>query len=560
MLVRLEGAGGRKGTIPIRADAHWLACTDKICVPEEGELSLDLAGRQRNAGPGAVRRLAPTTAAAARERRSFRGRRTDKLRVAIPLPASVKVDEPYLFSDRRTGAVDYDAQQDFRRVGRYVDRRASAQRRAPPQFPAVIALATDGGSNFARSRVRCRKRTPIGGARLERRDLGGARRNRRRNSPQPDALRLPDPCAQGPAYLASGRSGGARPGGRARLCRRGDRRHRSARRRLCLQSAPPAPRRAGRSSCRIRARSCSCSCSPLRSLRTCSACSSCRCSAALRSPREVSGPERSRLRCDALRRAVPGRGARHGTRCCRQQARYLVFAALGLGLASRSSLSLSSRRFAPGCPSQVRGCDACSNSSQFRWPRAQPRLSGCSIARLPTRALLFGAFCGSCARLCLYFVGRMQRAGRSQAWIAALLSLVVVIAAVARIPAAPTAAHRVALRSRAVERGSCRELCRGKASRCSSISLPTGALPARSTKRRRSTATKCATRSARQALRCSRATGPTAIQQSRASSKARAGPAYPSICGTRPASRPKQLPQVLTPAMLISRAQALPKR
>ena len=42
VLVRLKVPPNARGTIPIRAEAHWLACTDKICVPEQGELALDL--------------------------------------------------------------------------------------------------------------------------------------------------------------------------------------------------------------------------------------------------------------------------------------------------------------------------------------------------------------------------------------------------------------------------------------------------------------------------------------------------------------------------------------
>ena len=42
VLVRLKVPADARGTVPIRADARWLACTDKICVPEKGELSLDL--------------------------------------------------------------------------------------------------------------------------------------------------------------------------------------------------------------------------------------------------------------------------------------------------------------------------------------------------------------------------------------------------------------------------------------------------------------------------------------------------------------------------------------
>ena len=42
VLVRLKVPANARGVVPLRAEAHWLACTDKICVPEQGILSLDL--------------------------------------------------------------------------------------------------------------------------------------------------------------------------------------------------------------------------------------------------------------------------------------------------------------------------------------------------------------------------------------------------------------------------------------------------------------------------------------------------------------------------------------
>src|SRR3982751_5130133 len=42
VLVRLKLPPDARGVVPVRASAHWLACTDKICVPEQGELALDL--------------------------------------------------------------------------------------------------------------------------------------------------------------------------------------------------------------------------------------------------------------------------------------------------------------------------------------------------------------------------------------------------------------------------------------------------------------------------------------------------------------------------------------
>jgi DsbC/DsbD-like thiol-disulfide interchange protein len=64
VLVRLKVPPGARGTVPIRAAARWLACTDKICVPEQGELSLDLP-----VGGGVPNR------AAARDCRAFCGER-----------------------------------------------------------------------------------------------------------------------------------------------------------------------------------------------------------------------------------------------------------------------------------------------------------------------------------------------------------------------------------------------------------------------------------------------------------------------------------------------------
>src|SRR5689334_17210564 len=42
VLVRLYVPADATETTPVRADASWLACTDKICVPEKGQLAVDL--------------------------------------------------------------------------------------------------------------------------------------------------------------------------------------------------------------------------------------------------------------------------------------------------------------------------------------------------------------------------------------------------------------------------------------------------------------------------------------------------------------------------------------
>jgi len=54
------------------------------------------------------------------------------------------------------------------------------------------------------------------------------------------------------------------------------------------------------------------------------------------------------------------------------------------------------------------------------------------------QAFLFGLFAAVALALCLYFAGRIQRAGRPQARFVALLSCIIFVAAVARAPASPT--------------------------------------------------------------------------------------------------------------------------
>ena len=96
VLTRLKVPAGASGIVPISAKARWLACTDKICVPEQGEFSMQL----RVAGP------APRDARFDEWRRALpRPLVTpakfeiagDMLRVAIPLPRDVAVDDPYFF-------------------------------------------------------------------------------------------------------------------------------------------------------------------------------------------------------------------------------------------------------------------------------------------------------------------------------------------------------------------------------------------------------------------------------------------------------------------------------
>ena len=75
VLVRLKVPADARGTIPIRAEAHWLACTDKICVPEQGEFALDLpvgTGTPERAQFDEWRRLLPRPLATLAAFQSYR--------------------------------------------------------------------------------------------------------------------------------------------------------------------------------------------------------------------------------------------------------------------------------------------------------------------------------------------------------------------------------------------------------------------------------------------------------------------------------------------------------
>ena len=146
VLVRLKAPAGAHGTVPIRAEAHWLACTDKVCVPEQGQLSLDLpvgTGTPERAQFDEWRRALPRPLATEGRFEIVR----DRLRVAVPLPASVTVGEAYLFPIT-DNAIDYEAKQTFRRSGDFLVAELQAKGSVPKQFAGVLALGDGRGLEF----------------------------------------------------------------------------------------------------------------------------------------------------------------------------------------------------------------------------------------------------------------------------------------------------------------------------------------------------------------------------------------------------------------------------
>ena len=143
ILTRLKVPGDARGILPVRASAQWLACTDQICVPEQGELTLDVpvGGRaDESARFDGWRQKLPRPLGSP-SRFQVDG---DRLRLAIPLPRSVPLGEPYLFPTTE-GAIDHAAPQRFSRSGDTLVAELKLLGTKPQAFAGVLAMGDGRG-------------------------------------------------------------------------------------------------------------------------------------------------------------------------------------------------------------------------------------------------------------------------------------------------------------------------------------------------------------------------------------------------------------------------------
>ena len=143
VLLRLRAPAGLTGSHPISAKMRWLACTDKVCVPEKGDVSLSIPTggmaspdtRFNEWRRGLPRPLATPA------RFEING---DKLRLAIPLPASATIGELYFFP-AEDGPIDYAAPQMFTRSGDSLVAELTRRRGEPASISGVLALGDGRG-------------------------------------------------------------------------------------------------------------------------------------------------------------------------------------------------------------------------------------------------------------------------------------------------------------------------------------------------------------------------------------------------------------------------------
>ena len=139
-------ASARAGDrVRIAGEAEWLACTDAICVPERGAVSIDLTVGDGRIAPNARARFDAWRRALPRPLGSpaqFE-RRGEQLRIAVPLPESVAAADPFFFAETAQ-ALDYAAPQSVTRTGDtlVIETRATG---APSRLAGVLRLGDGTG-------------------------------------------------------------------------------------------------------------------------------------------------------------------------------------------------------------------------------------------------------------------------------------------------------------------------------------------------------------------------------------------------------------------------------
>lgn len=129
--VRVDRSVAPGSDLTLTGIANWLACTDKICVPEKAVISVAMKAGDGTVAPAARRQFDGWRARLPQplDRPGKWERRGDALRFAVPLPAGTALDAPHLFLATRDLA-DYAAPQAFSRNGDQliVETRARGER------------------------------------------------------------------------------------------------------------------------------------------------------------------------------------------------------------------------------------------------------------------------------------------------------------------------------------------------------------------------------------------------------------------------------------------------
>lgn len=144
--VRVDRSVAPGTDLTLTGIANWLACTDKICVPEKAVISVAMkagdgaiaAGAQQQFDAWRARLPQPLDRAGAWERRGA------MVRFGIPLPEGTTLDVPHLFLETQ-GVIDYPAPQSFSRNGDWIVVEARAKGDAAGPIQGLLKLSDGRG-------------------------------------------------------------------------------------------------------------------------------------------------------------------------------------------------------------------------------------------------------------------------------------------------------------------------------------------------------------------------------------------------------------------------------
>ncbi|WP_037503843.1 protein-disulfide reductase DsbD family protein [Sphingomonas jaspsi] len=143
VLTRLNIPAGTTGSQMVSAKLRYLACTDRVCVPEQADVSLSVPTGGMVTPDSRFnewRRALPRPLASEAH---FR-KKGDRIEIAVPLPASVTIGQPYFFPST-DGPIDYGAEQQYRRDGDLLIASLKQRKGDPAELKGVLALGDGRG-------------------------------------------------------------------------------------------------------------------------------------------------------------------------------------------------------------------------------------------------------------------------------------------------------------------------------------------------------------------------------------------------------------------------------
>ena len=126
--------------------ANWLACTDKVCVPEKAVISVALKAGDGTVAPAERARFDAWRAKLPQplDRAGAWERKGDRVRFGVPLPDGTALDAPHLFLETQN-VVDYPATQSFSRNGDWIIVETKAKGDAAGPVQGLLKLSDGRG-------------------------------------------------------------------------------------------------------------------------------------------------------------------------------------------------------------------------------------------------------------------------------------------------------------------------------------------------------------------------------------------------------------------------------